>query len=123
MKSIFWVVCIPQKVPDVLFILYFCQGTIQQSSWTNNPFLHSGSLQHLSTDKKSQMFSGFTIKKEDELKAEHHHPSWGVFWFRKHKLHLEYDLGTHCSEHHPSPSAEQTSCSFLISYMDWFPNF
>lgn len=29
--SNFWLVCIPQKVPDVLLLLYFCQGTIQQS--------------------------------------------------------------------------------------------
>lgn len=62
-KSNFWLVCIPQKVPDVLLLLYFFQGTIQQSSRTNNPFLHSGSLQYLSTKKRSQMFSGFTNKK------------------------------------------------------------
>lgn len=76
MKSNFWLVCILQKVPDVLLLLYFCQGTIQK---VHRQITHSSTLEAYNTclQRREVRYSVvLLIKKEGgELKAEQHHLS------------------------------------------------
>lgn len=121
MKSNFWLVCIPQKYQ---MFCYYWTSVKAQFSKVHGQVTHSSTLEACNTclqrRKVRCSMVSLTKKEGGELMAQYHHLSWGVFWFRKHKLHLEYDTLFWAA---PS-SAEQTSCSSLISYnMVWFPNF
>lgn len=79
---------------------YFCTSVRAQFSKVHGQITHSSTLEAYNTclQRRKIRYSVDSLTQRGELKVQHHHLSWVVFWFRKHKLHLEYDQGTHCSE-------------------------